>query len=162
MRLLCFFVAYFLDGKGGPMSLLLSFLVLLASIQGSNPPPASVESVLQVEQRFTAALMQRDDAEFGKLLADDLVHISFEGQSAGKTEYMAFFKQGAWRYTKYEPSDVKVKVLGPTSVVTGRVNRTIIVNNKETSGAFAFTHVWSRIGDQWRLTSSQVTTVPQQ
>jgi hypothetical protein len=88
------------------------------------------------------------------------VHISFEGQIAGKVEYMAFFKQGAWQYRKYEPVNVVVKALGNTAVVTGRVERTIVINSNETTGAFAFTHVWSRAGDSWRLTSSHVTTVP--
>jgi len=98
----------------------------------------------------------------GDLLADDLVHISFDGQVAGKAEYMAFFKQGAWQYRKYEPTNVKVKVFGQMAVVTGRVNREIVINGQETIGAFVSTHVWSRSGDRWRLTSSQVTTIPNQ
>ena len=104
--------------------------------------------------------MKRDVAEFDLLLANDLVHISFEGQTAGKAEYMAFFRQGAWQYKKYEPSNVKVKLLGTMAVVTGRVDRVIVVNNRETTGAFAFTHVWSRIDDRWQLTSSQLTNIP--
>lgn len=139
------------------MTLLLTFLVLVCSFQGS---PASVDSITQIEQRFNQALMKRDAAEFDLLLANDLVHISFEGQSAGKAEYMAFFRQGAWQYKKYEPSNVKVKMLGNLAVVTGRVDRVIVVNNRETTGAFAFTHVWSRIDNRWQLTSSQLTTIP--
>ena len=139
------------------MTLLLTFIVLVCSFQGS---PASVDSITQIEQRYNEALMKRDAAEFDRLLANDLVHISFEGQSAGKAEYMAFFRQGAWQYKKYEPSNVKVKMLGNMAVVTGRVDRVIVVNNRETTGAFAFTHVWSRIDDRWQLTSSQLTTIP--
>lgn len=139
------------------MTSLLIFIILLSSFQGS---PTSTDAITQIEQRFNAALMKRDAAEFDLLLANDLVHISFEGQSAGKAEYMAFFKQGSWEYKKYEPSNVKVKLLGNVAVVTGRVDRAIVVNNRETTGAFAFTHVWSRIDDRWQLTSSQLTTIP--
>ena len=139
------------------MTLLLTFLVLVCSFQGSS---ANVDSITQIEQRFNEALMKRDAAEFDLLLANDLVHINFEGQSAGKAEYMAFFRQGAWQYKKYEPSNVKVKMLGNLAVVTGRVDRVIVVNNRETTGAFAFTHVWSRIDNRWQLTSSQLTTIP--
>ena len=138
------------------MAALLIFIILSA-FQGSSP---STHSITQIEQRFNAALLKRDAVEFDLLLADDLVHISFEGQSAGKAEYMAFFKQGAWQYKKYEPSDVKVKLLGNVAVVTGRVDRVIVVNNRETTGAFAFTHVWSRVQNRWQLTSSQLTTIP--
>lgn len=142
------------------MSLLYIVVLILGSIHGTNDSTQNADTVMQFEQRFTTALLKRDDAKFGELLADDLVHISFEGQVAGKAEYMAFFKQGAWEYKKYEPTNVAVKLIGNVAVVTGRVERTIVVNNKETRGAFAFTHVWSRAGDRWRLTSSHVTTVP--
>ena len=93
-------------------------------------------------------------------MADDIVHIGFEGKGAGKAEYMVFFKVGAWQYKKYEPTKISIKLLGSAAVVTGRVDRTIVVDDKETSGAFAFTHVWSKSGNHWLLTSSQLTLIP--
>ncbi|MEK6337474.1 MAG: nuclear transport factor 2 family protein [Acidobacteriota bacterium] len=141
---------------------LLSVLLVLLSFQGTSAPSEQTAEavVTQIEQRFTTALLKKDDVAVGDLLADDLVHISFDGQAVGKTEYLAFFKQGVWQYRKYEPTNVKVKVFGHTAVVTGRVNREIVISGQETIGAFAFTHVWLRSGDRWRLTSSQVTTIP--
>ena len=142
--------------------ILLVFIVLLFNF--SHLPffqsSQATDGITQLEHRFTAALLRRDNKEFDELLAEDLVHIGFEGQIAGKTEYMAFFKQGSWRYKKYEPTNVVVKLIGDAAVVTGRVERSIIVNSTETTGSFGFTHVWSKTGGRWRLTSSQVTTVP--
>lgn len=138
----------------------LTFVLLMSALQSPTSSTQSAEAVKQLEERYTTALLKRDERAFGELLAEDLVHISFEGQAAGKTEYMAFFKQGSWKYTKYEPTNIAVKLIGNAAVVTGRVERTIVVNDKETTGAFAFTHVWARTGERWRLTSSQVTTVP--
>ena len=138
------------------MSLLTICLVLFTSLQGNT---SSTKAIAEIEQRFTTAIIKKDDVAVDALLADDLLHVGFEGQIAGKAEYMAFFKQGAWQYKKYEPSNVTIKALGNVAVVTGRVDRTIVVNNVETVGAFAFTHVWSRTGDRWRLTSSTVTTI---
>lgn len=117
-------------------------------------------AIREFEQRFTAALLKKDGIALSELLADDVVHIGFDGQIANKTEYMAFFKGGVWQYRKYEPANVAVKVLGNVAVVTGRVNRTIVINSQETTGAFAFTHVWLQTGNRWRLTSSQVSTIP--
>ena len=137
------------------------FVTRSANLSASTPATQTTENtVKELEQRFTAALLKKDDVAVGELLADDLVHIGFEGQVAGKAEYMAFFKGGVWQYRKYEPVNVAVKVLGNVAVVTGRVNRTIVINNQETTGAFAFTHVWLQAGNRWRLTSSQVSTVP--
>jgi ketosteroid isomerase-like protein len=138
------------------------FLILFGSIQGTSTPATQTteNTVREVEQRFTAALLKKDDVALGELLADDLVHIGFEGQIASKAEYMAFFKGGVWQYRKYGPTRLAVKVLGNVVVVTGRVDRTIVINNEETTSAFAFTHVWFQTGNRWRLISSQVSTVP--
>jgi len=142
--------------------LLLSTALILLSFQQAPASAAQTTSpvTLELEQRFTSALLKKDAVELDKLLADDLIHIGFEGQIAGKTEYMAFFKQHIWHYQKYEPTKVTVKSLGNVAVVTGLVNRKIIINKVETEGAFAFTHVWLQSRDKWRLTSSHVTTVP--
>lgn len=132
-----------------------------AGLAGSASPTQANESAIRdVEQRFTAALLKKDHIAFSDLLANDLVHIGFDGQIANKTEYMAFFRGGVWQYRKYEPSNVAVKVLGKVAVVTGRVDRIILINKEETTGAFAFTHVWLQTGNRWRLTSSQVSAVP--
>ena len=82
----------------------------------------------EIEQRFNAALLKKDAATLDELLADDIVHIGFEGQFAGKGEYMAFFKRDIWQYRKYEPANVAIKPFGNVAVVTGRVDRTIVIN----------------------------------
>ena len=68
------------------MSLLLSvFLVLVGAVDGTlNESTQTPDEVMQLEQRFTTALLKRDDIEFNELLAEDLVHIGFEGQIGGK------------------------------------------------------------------------------
>ena len=140
----------------------LASILLFGTLASATPPPTKSpsEAILDLEQRLTAAFLARDAAAFGSLLADDLVHVGFEGQIVGKAEYMSFFEHGNWRYSKYLPSDVSVKLLGDTAVVTGRVSRSIVVEGRETTGAFAFTHVWARSSDGWRLSSSHVTTIP--
>jgi ketosteroid isomerase-like protein len=135
------------------------FLVLLSVFQGSTQ--ADLEAVKQIEQRFTTTLVKKDADSFGELLADDIVHIGFEGQSAGKAEYMIYFKHPTWQYKKYERSNLSVRLLGrDVGVVTGRVDRSIVIEGKETTGPFAFTHVWTKVGDRWLLKSSQFTTIP--
>ena len=140
----------------------LAFILLVGTLASAALPPAGTqfEAILDLEQKLTTALLARDAAAFGSLLADDLVHVGFEGQIAGKAEYMSFFEHGNWRYTRYVPSDVSVKPLGDTAVVTGRVSRSILIDGREITGGFAFTHVWARSSGGWRLSSSHVTTIP--
>ena len=138
----------------------LLFFVGLQHIGQAPPPQPTAATVLALEKTFNSALLDRDEFKFGPLLAEDLVHVGFEGQIGGKKEYMAFFRSGAWRYLKYQSSNITVKLLGSTAVVTGRVDRIIRINETETTGAFAFTHVWSHSGSSWQVTSSHVTSVP--
>ncbi|HEX5717005.1 MAG TPA: nuclear transport factor 2 family protein [Thermoanaerobaculia bacterium] len=130
-------------------------VLLLLSLMAS---PSS-ETFLDLERRFAAAVLDRDGATVDSLLAEDLIHIGFEGQIARKVEYMSFFNDGDWRYSRYATSDLSVKVFPDSAIVTGLADRSIRVGTKETTGAFAFTHVWARAGDRWRITSSHVTTV---
>lgn len=140
------------------MTLLSVFLILFSFFQGA--PADTKQTITEIEKRFNSALLQKDAVTLDEMLADDIVHIGFEGQLAGKAEYMAFFKRDIWQYRKYEPGNETVKLLDNAAVVTGRVDRTIVINNVVTTGAFAFTHVWSRTGDRWRMTSSHVTGIP--
>lgn len=142
---------------------MLQLAVLLAAFVSLTPnatAPSAHDEILALERRFTDSLLRRDHVVHDALLADDIVHIGFEGQIAAKPEYMTFFRHGDWRYTRYSTSNVAVKRLGTTAVVTGRADRAIFVNGRETVGAFAFTHVWARSRDVWRLASSQLTTIP--
>jgi ketosteroid isomerase-like protein len=142
------------------MYLLSIVLMMFGLMQTSiSSDQATINAVKELEQRYTAALLKRDAATFKELLADDMVHISFEGQIVRKDSYMDFFTRGSWQYKKYESSDVLVKSLGNGAVVTGRVDRIITISDKDISGAFSFTHVWTKTGDRWRLTSSHVTTL---
>jgi hypothetical protein len=45
-------------------------------------------------------LRERNAVAFERLLAEDLRHVGFEGQIAGKRECMAFFASGDWRYSE--------------------------------------------------------------
>ena len=84
------------------MSLLSVVKILQNFLQGASAD--SKQTVTEIEKRFNSALLQKDAVALDEFLADDIVHIGFEGQLAGKAEYMAFFKRDIWQYRKYEPT----------------------------------------------------------
>jgi hypothetical protein len=142
------------------------WLVLLAGfgfvpvLQGQSSTAPAPGDVRALEERWARALRERNEVAFGKLLAEDLRHVGFEGQIVGKREYMAFFKTGDWKYSEYSLVTPQVTIEACAAVVTGRVQRRIVVGGKETAGAFAFTHVWAKRGGQWQVIASQVTALP--
>ena len=131
-------------------------------LRGQSAAPPTTRDLLVLEEQWAHALRERDEAAFGKLLAEDLRHVGFEGQIVGKRDYMAFFSAGDWRYSEYSIVDPNVMSEGCAAVVTGRVQRRIVVSGKETAGVFAFTHVWAKRGGEWRVIASQVTAPPAQ
>lgn len=127
-----------------------------AAVQDRSATPATSADLLALEDQWAAALRERNHEAFEKLLAEDLQHVGFEGQVVGKREYMAFFKDGDWRYSEYSVLGPQILLEGCAAVVTGRVRRRIVVNGKETAGTFGFTHVWAKRGREWRVIASQV------
>ena len=131
-----------------------------AALHSQSATPASAGDILALEEQWATMLRDRNHEAFARLLAEDLRHVGFEGQIVGKQEYMAFFKAGDWKYSEYSLLSPQVTVEGCAAVVTGRVQRRIVVSGKETAGAFAFTHVWARRGGEWRVIASQVSAPP--
>lgn len=146
------------------MRTLLGMFVLMALgssvLRGQSAAPPTAGEVLALEERWATMLRERNDEAFAKLLAEDLRHVGFEGQIVGKQEYMAFFKAGDWKYSEYTLLSPQVTVEGCAAVVTGRVQRRIVISGKETAGMFAFTHVWAKRGGEWRVIASQVSAPP--
>jgi ketosteroid isomerase-like protein len=142
------------------MNLLLLLITFTVAFQSPTSTQATFDQIKQLEQQYTTSLLKKDDVAFGELLAEDLVHIGFEGQRTGKSQYLTFFKSGNWKYNHYESSKVLIKLHGNVAVVVGEVNRTIEIDGKETSGSFAFTRVWSKVGERWVIVTSQFTTIP--
>jgi ketosteroid isomerase-like protein len=140
--------------------ILLAVLPSHAPVQAQATTPPTRADVLALEERWTTGVKERDHESFEKLLAEDLTHVGFEGQIVGKREYMEFFKNGDWRYSQYAVLDQQVTLEGCAAIVTGRVDRKIVVNGKETIGKFSFTHVWAKRGSEWRVISSQVSASP--
>jgi hypothetical protein len=48
---------------------------------------AAPGDVLALEEQWAGALRERDEAAFGKPLAEDFRYVGFEGQIVGKREY---------------------------------------------------------------------------
>ena len=92
------------------------WLVLLAGfgsapvLQGQSAAAPAPADVMALEEQWAGALRERNDVAFGKLLAEDLRHVGFEGQIVGKREYMAFFNTSDWRYTEYSLVAPKVTI----------------------------------------------------
>jgi len=121
---------------------------------------ARPDDILAAEQRRCDALIRRDLAALGNLLADDLVHIHTNGQAETKTQYLESIA-GTIEFLSIDRLDADVCIVGDLAVLRGRVNQLIRVAGHDGDIPLPIyaTIVWRNAGG-WRVFSFQATLTP--
>jgi ketosteroid isomerase-like protein len=112
------------------------------------------------EARY-AAMIAQDFAALDRLLADDLLYTHSNAVTDTKAEYLAALRSGKYRYKAARCEGVTVRIHGTTAIVNGRGFLEVDVEGAPRSLANAFTNVWVRAPEGWRMTAWQSTPVPQ-
>ena len=148
-----------------------SFLILAVlsvTAFGQTKPAAKVapakpsveETLMQLERDWSQSEVKKDAAGFAKIVADDWILIDYTGRPVNKTQALADLKSGGYTVQSQVLSDMKVRVLGTTAVVTGRDTETSTEKGKSTTGTYAWTDVFTMRDGRWQLVASQETKVP--
>lgn len=79
----------------------------------------AVSTLLNLEQQRCNAMMNADIARLRQLLHRDLLHVHAKGQVDG---YDSYFSTGGFNvdYKRLERSDLSVRVMGDSALMTGR------------------------------------------
>jgi heme-degrading monooxygenase HmoA/ketosteroid isomerase-like protein len=150
-----------LDGRRAWIVLVASTALSAVSARGGPAGRESERAILALEKVWLDGYLARDASVFERLLDDDLSQVGLAGESAGKTVFLDFFRNGDWEYLAGGLEDLRVRVVGDEAIATGRLNRTVRVGSRVTQGSVAFTHVWARRRSAWRVIHLHVTPVPQ-
>jgi uncharacterized protein (TIGR02246 family) len=146
----------------------LIFLMLPVSVFGQAKAPTKTapakpsieETLMQLERDWSQSEVKKDTAAFAKIVADDWVLIDYTGRPVNKTQALADLKSGGYTVQSQVLSDLKVRILGTTAVVTGRDTETSTEKGKSSVGTFAWTDVFTMRDGRWQLVASQETKVP--
>jgi ketosteroid isomerase-like protein len=90
-----------------------------------------------------------------KLWADDLEVAVPRMPVMTKAEALRFARSGRMKFLRYSTSDIRVRVYDNAAVVTGRLQRTRILNEREISDDWRFTKVYVRESQTWRVVQFQ-------
>lgn len=129
----------------------------VGSAAGANPE----QEVQEVNDRRFAAMVKADTAELGRLLADDLTYTHSTGAVETKEQFLAAISSQATRYRSIEPSEVRIRVYGETTVVTGKVAMQVSSRGQDLAFTARFTAVYARLGGAWKLVAWQTTRLPE-
>ena len=131
-------------------------LSLLVALFTSLPAAADdSRQLLDLEQRWLTAAMQRDIPALKEILADDFVDVTYEGGLRDKADHLE--SSLAPSKSKQSLEELKVRFYGDTGIVTGL--NVIVTADGSTTYRIRFTDVFVRRGGRWQAVSAQETPV---
>jgi ketosteroid isomerase-like protein len=111
------------------------------------------KEIENLESQWRTALVQNDVATINRLLADDYLGINPNGTLETKADALAQQRSGTVKISSIAPDNVKIRVYGDTAVVTSQVDLEGRDGDRDISGRYHYTRVYSRRDGEWKVVS---------
>jgi ketosteroid isomerase-like protein len=135
-------------------------IVVALSVRSMALAQPAIEEFVHLEGVWNAAHRTGDADALDGLWATDL-EVDVPGMAPmTKAEALAFARTGRMRFERYETSQIKVRTYGDTAVVTGRLQRTRTIGDRQRADDWRFTKVYTREASTWRVVSFHASESP--
>ena len=124
-----------------------------AQIAPSTADSADVRELTRLETVWNQAHLTGDADSLEALWSDDLEIAVPHMAILTKADADRFARSGRMKFLRYETSDLHVRVYRDAAVVTGRLQRTRVLNEKEVADDWRFTKAYIREAGKWRVVS---------
>jgi ketosteroid isomerase-like protein len=145
----------------------------IALLAGAFAPAASAQhqqhprhkddpkhQVEKLEQGWRTAQLNNDVDAMDRLLSDDYVGITMNGQVVTKMQQLDRIRHRTLMLTKIDLDDIKVKLTGPTAIVTGKAEVEGSNDGEPMHGTYRYMRVYMRTANgAWKITNVEVTRV---
>lgn len=126
--------------------------------QGKAPTKHDLRAeVEEADNRWRTAQANNDIPAMEKLLSDDYLGISGNGQVLTKAQQLDRMRTHMTLLTRLDLSDEKVKLLGSIAIVTSQADLEGTIDGRPVHGSFRSTRVYKHVGGAWQLTSFEGT-----
>jgi ketosteroid isomerase-like protein len=116
--------------------------------------------VERLEEVWRTAQLTGDVAAMDKLLSDDYVGITMNGQVVTKAQQLDRMRNRSLVVTTISLDDVKVKLIGTTAVVTSLAQVEGTSDGMPMHGTYRYTRVYTRLpSGSWKITNFEATRV---
>jgi ketosteroid isomerase-like protein len=120
------------------------------------------QQVEELEQQWRTAQLAGDVAAMDKLLSEDYIGISMNGQVNTKAQQLERISTRRVSITRLDLSEMKVKLIGSIAIVTSRAQVEGTSDNVSVKGNYRYTRVYQRLPTGvWKITSFEATRLPQ-
>lgn len=107
----------------------------------------------RLETVWNEAHERGDGDALEALWADDMEVAVPKMPVMQKSDVLKFAKSGRMKFLRYKTSDVRIRLYDNAAVVTGRLQRTRLMNGQEISDDWRFTKTYVRQSGHWRVVS---------
>jgi ketosteroid isomerase-like protein len=119
------------------------------------------EEISRLEEQWRTAVMTSDVALMDKLLSDDYVGISMNGQENTKLMQLDRLRTRNLAITRLDLSEVKIKLVGTVAIVTSLAQVEGTNEGKDMRGLYRYTRIYQRLPNgTWKITNFEATRVP--
>ena len=125
----------------------------VASTSGGNVEAA----ITQLEHEWVAAIVNRDQAALGRLMADDFSGTSPTAHAYTRETAIADLAKGRYVVDAMDIDEISVNVYGDTAVAFASQDEKSRYADSDTSGHYHYTNVWVKKGDRWQAVASHGT-----
>ena len=111
-----------------------------------------------LESEWRDAQLTANVGEMDRILSDDYFGISMTGQVNTKPQQLDRMRRRTTVLSRIDLSDVKVKLIGSTAIVTSRAEVEGTSDGLPMRGSFRYTRVYQRTPDgHWKITNFEAT-----
>ena len=143
----------------------LSFVLILLSgfttqARAGFPHHENVHKEIEgLELDWRQAQLTNNVTEVDRLLADDYLGINANGTLETKADELTRRRSGSLHITQLDLSDIKVRIYGDTAVVTSKAEVIGKNGDRDISGRYRYTRVYSNREGQWRIVSFEASRI---
>jgi hypothetical protein len=113
--------------------------------------------IAELENRVIAADVKNDPATFEELLADDAILTSQDGGIFNKAFVISMHQPpGAAKFSRYEMSEMIIKVYGMSAITNCRVDLT----HNGVDAAIRFSRTWVFHNGRWQIVAGHNSMIP--
>lgn len=134
-----------------------SLLLILLATSILNAPAqdkSDAATVRALELKWTQSYKERSIDILSALLAEEFVITIEDGSVYSKAGYISHSADATVQVDVAELSDLKVRVLGDTAIVTGAYHERGNSNGKRYEYHDRLTDVWMKVGGKWQVVAS--------
>ena len=141
-------------------------LLVLSLLALSQPAVVSkdasdLKEFYRLEDVWNTAHVKGDADTLDRLWANELIVTIAAMPLLNKADALAMVRSNKMPFTKYETSELRVKRLGESALVTGRLQRERVMGGKTITDNWRFTKVYEMSGGRWQVIAWHASPAPQ-